>query len=181
MIGIYKITNLLNGQSYIGQSICIENRINQHILSSKKEYAREYNSPIHKSIRKNNIKNFNFEILEECPKEQLDKREIYWINYYDSYLNGYNQTIGGNAFEGNKIPVCGFNIRTGKQEYFYESVAEAEYYHTRGILESITNPTSNRKANNLCWFAFDDIKNKTDDEIKEMVFNRYPLDRKSVV
>ena len=175
MTGIYKITNLLNEQSYTGQSICIENRIKQHILSSKKEYAREYNSPIHKSIRKNGIKNFCFEILEECSKEQLDEREIYWIKYYNSYLNGYNQTIGGNAFEGNKVSVCGFNIITGKQEYSYKSISEAEYYHTRGVFETITNPTSNRKANNLCWFALDDIKDKTEEEIKEMVFDRYPL------
>lgn len=175
MIGIYKITNLLNKQSYIGQSICVESRIKQHILSSEKEYAREYDSPIHKSIRKNGLNNFKFELLEECPKEKLNEREIYWINYYNSYLNGYNQTIGGCAFEDSKIPVCGFDILTGEQKYFYNSIAEAEHNHKRGVLESVTNPILSRKVDDLCWFALKDIEDKNKEEIKKMVFQRYPL------
>jgi len=34
-------------------------------------------------------------VIEECPKEKLDEREIYWIKFYDSYNNGYNLTKGG--------------------------------------------------------------------------------------
>ena len=46
------------------------------------------------------------QLLEECPIEQLNDREIYWINYYDSYNNGYNLTLGGqdsNYFNINKL------------------------------------------------------------------------------
>jgi len=35
--------------------------------------------------------------LEECPKELLDEREIYWIKYYNTFENGYNLTVGGNS------------------------------------------------------------------------------------
>jgi len=31
------------------------------------------------------------------PNNLLDKREKYWIEYYDSYFNGYNSTLGGRA------------------------------------------------------------------------------------
>ena len=43
------------------------------------------------------IENFKCETIEEVPNELLDKREKYWIEYYDTYFNGYNSTLGGRA------------------------------------------------------------------------------------
>ena len=40
--------------------------------------------------------NFSIEKIEET--ENLDEREIYWIQYYDSFNNGYNMTLGGKGF-----------------------------------------------------------------------------------
>lgn len=40
---------------------------------------------------------FTFELLEECPRNQLDEREKYWIEYFDSYTWGYNATSGNNG------------------------------------------------------------------------------------
>ena len=54
-----------------------------------------YNYLLSRAFRKYGIENFSFEILEECSKEDLDDREIYYISKYDSYFNGYNQTTGG--------------------------------------------------------------------------------------
>lgn len=65
-IGIYKITNKINGNSYIGQSIDIENRWYKHEWASKSSKSREYNYSIHKAMRKYGIENFSFEIIEEC-------------------------------------------------------------------------------------------------------------------
>ena len=87
--GIYKITNLINNKSYIGQSIDIYTRWHQH------KYADCKPSTIHKAIRKYGLKNFSFEIIEQCKKEELNEREIFWITYYDTYNQGYNLTIGG--------------------------------------------------------------------------------------
>jgi hypothetical protein len=41
--------------------------------------------------------NFTIEIIEECTEENLDEREIYWIDFYHSYDReyGYNKTKGG--------------------------------------------------------------------------------------
>ena len=102
MIGIYKITNLINNKTYIGQSNCIERRFAQH--KSPYEQNRNSEKPLYKAIKKYGINNFSFDIIEECPEEDLNNRELYWINFYNSLVhnNGYNIRAGG---EGN----CGEN------------------------------------------------------------------------
>lgn len=95
MIGIYKITNLLNDKVYIGQSIDIEKRWEQHknaIKNSEKSWylqARE---------ESNSLNDFSFEIIEECECDELDEKEQYWIEYYNSYENGYNMTSNGKGW-----------------------------------------------------------------------------------
>lgn len=90
MIGIYKITNKTNGRAYVGQSIHIEQRWQEHISQNK-------NSLIHLAIKKYGVKNFTFEVLEECQPEELDIKEQYWIKYYNTYEEGYNLTMGGKS------------------------------------------------------------------------------------
>ena len=92
MIGIYRFVNKINNQSYIGQSIHIEQRYKEH-LNEIKNTRR--NTKWYQAVRKYGIENFNFEILEECKANELNEREIYWISYYDAYKNGYNSTPGG--------------------------------------------------------------------------------------
>lgn len=89
--GIYKITNLVNNLSYIGQAKDIYERYyNHHIY----DYLRlDYD--LYKAMRKDGFDNFIIEVVELCPIEQLDEKEIYWIQYYNTYNNGYNMTKGG--------------------------------------------------------------------------------------
>lgn len=93
--GIYKITNIASSTSYIGQATNIALRIYQHLHSSISENAKDYNYPLHKAIRKYGVDNFVFEVLEECEYFKLNEREQYWITFYDTFKNGYNQTAGG--------------------------------------------------------------------------------------
>lgn len=92
---IYKITNILNGLVYIGQTkYNAINRYNAHMNTYK-------NTRFYNSIHKYGSKNFILEILEDnVPVDKLDEREIYYIALYDSYHNGYNETIGGNGTIG---------------------------------------------------------------------------------
>lgn len=87
MIGIYKITNIINNKCYIGQSVCIEKRWENHkCKNGNKDY------PLYRAFRKYGIDNFVFEVLEECSKDDLSERELFYIKQYDSVNNGYNQT-----------------------------------------------------------------------------------------
>ena len=94
MIGIYKITNLLTGKSYIGQSVNIATRWSQHKSISRSIETLDGNE-LHKDILELGIDNFSFEVIEETTVDKLDEREIYWIAYYDTFYNGYNHTLGG--------------------------------------------------------------------------------------
>lgn len=99
MCGIYKITNLISKKVYIGQSVDINYRFNNHKSESFNPKSNAYNTAIHRAIRKYGIENFSFEVIEECTKELLSEREIYWIAYYNSYGDGYNLTPGGEGVE----------------------------------------------------------------------------------
>ena len=84
MIGIYRITNLTNGKSYVGQSVHIERRWTEHCLPSA-------NSLIAKAIQKYGKEQFTFQVIEECMPEQLDEKEEYYISHYNTVVpNGYN-------------------------------------------------------------------------------------------
>ena len=102
MIGIYKITNNINNKCYIGQSIHIEHRWEEH--KSKYNWERENTKPLYLAFQKYGLENFTFEVIEECEVEQLNIKEQYWINFYNSYEDGYNLTTGGETNYGENHP-----------------------------------------------------------------------------
>lgn len=85
---IYKITNLINNKIYIGLTT-------RTVESRWKEHCRHNSQMIDKAIEEFGKENFSIETIEECEEENLDEREKYWITYYDSFNNGYNNTLGG--------------------------------------------------------------------------------------
>ena len=50
---------------------------------------------ITKAIRKYGFDNFSSEVIEECPEELVNEREVYWISHFDSTNKGYNIAVGG--------------------------------------------------------------------------------------
>lgn len=95
MIGIYKITNKINGNAYIGLSVDIKRRWKTHFQRYKDSSNKEYEKVLYKAFRKYGIENFDFSVIEECSLEELRKKEKYWIAYFDTFHNGYNATEGG--------------------------------------------------------------------------------------
>ncbi len=91
--GIYKITDLTTGKSYIGQSVDIKERFRQHIKSAL-TYGKATNK-LYQTMQKSGIYNFIFEVLEEVPRDKLNEREIYWIEFYKTKDLGLNGTKGG--------------------------------------------------------------------------------------
>lgn len=102
-VGIYKYTNKINGKVYIGQSKILRSRRNQHLSSAFNPNSNEYDSLLHRAMRKYEYENFDYEILENCLVSELDEKEIYWIEQYNSYGEGYNLTRGGNSATYKKI------------------------------------------------------------------------------
>lgn len=92
--GIYKITNQINGKSYVGQAIDIQSRWNSEKSRAFNPSSNEYNRTLSQAFRKYGLNNFIFEIIEECDKSQLNEREIYYISLFNTYFNGYNETTG---------------------------------------------------------------------------------------
>ena len=98
---IYKIINDVNDKVYIGQTIrTIEERFSSHKSASKNPGDKD--CALYRAMRKHGDKNFHiFEIeknvskTKECLLNKLNEREIYWIDFFNSYHCGYNETLGG--------------------------------------------------------------------------------------
>lgn len=102
--GIYKITNLINGLSYIGQAKNINIRWRNHKSDCYNGSDESERNPLYQDIRKYGLENFSFEVIEECKVSELDEKERYWIKYYNTFYAGYNRTEGGqNAPHPNKM------------------------------------------------------------------------------
>ena len=79
---------------YIGQTIKEEKRFKQHINDA---INKKDNNIFHRALRKYGLENFVYCVLEEnVLRENLNMREMDWIEYYDSFYCGYNMTAGGN-------------------------------------------------------------------------------------
>ena len=93
---IYKATNKLNNKSYIGQTIkTLEERQKEHFYMA---FNKNKDTYFYKALRKYGKENFEWEILENnILKEQLNEKEKFWINYYDTFNQGYNLTQGGDS------------------------------------------------------------------------------------
>lgn len=99
MGSIYLITNLKNGKQYVGQTKrSVSERYAEHIqeaLNTKR------NLHLYNSIRKYGVENFRLDILEDnVDEEDLDRLEIYYIGLFDTFHNGYNNTVGGGGVRG---------------------------------------------------------------------------------
>ena len=94
---IYKITNTINGKIYIGKtSSSVEVRWKEHQKDALKKSKQH--RPLYSAIQKYGINNFVIEQIEEVPNDEIAcEREVYWIEYYGSFKNGYNATKGGDG------------------------------------------------------------------------------------
>jgi len=92
---VYRITNVVTKESYIGLTSDFGKRISQHIRESR--LNRSCNRKLYKSMAEYGIENFCWWVIEETEDES---REKYWIDEYDSWNNGLNGTIDG---KGNRF------------------------------------------------------------------------------
>lgn len=91
--GIYKITRLKTGETYIGKSTNVKDRWQQHCKTVFGAGTIAH-SILHTTMQKDGLQNFTFELIEEVPKDKLTEREKYWINFYGSKEYGLNERNG---------------------------------------------------------------------------------------
>jgi hypothetical protein len=153
---IYKIYNDINDKIYIGQTIrTVEERWREHLRDSE-----VFDYCLYKAIRKHEKYNFHIKCVEKLQhinkadlNKNLDRQEMYWINFYNSYKNGYNETIGGQNNAPNKFSereVIEYDMDCN-QLYIYPSITCASdatgfsrSYITSCCLKTKVNRVQNR-------------------------------------
>jgi chromosome segregation ATPase len=91
--GIYKITHIDSGISYVGQARDIKERWVTHIKCSL-GIDTPVTSQLYAFTREKGIDNFTFEILEKCSANELNEKEKFYIDLYQTYDYGLNKTRG---------------------------------------------------------------------------------------
>lgn len=91
---IYKVTNKINNKIYIGQTTkTIEKRWKRHCDDA---LSGRLKTKFALAIKKYGVESFEIEKIDTAKtKNELNKKEIYWISFYNSVHNGYNSTDGG--------------------------------------------------------------------------------------
>ncbi len=92
-MGIYKITNLQTDQCYIGQAVDVYKRWNQHCKAGL-GIDTPVGNKLYKAIQEYGLENFAFELIIQCSQEELNEKERYFIELYQSDLYGYNGQAG---------------------------------------------------------------------------------------
>lgn len=166
---IYKITNNVNGKVYIGQTIgTAKARFHRHIQDA---ISGRLKTHFANAIRKYSPESFSIEVIDIAEtQEELTQKEHYWINYFNSVKDGYNETdsilkCGGNTYlsktekemelikdkiRGTKIggknpmsrKVKCRNEKTGEEHHF-ESFAECQKFFNHSNHNFITRKCRN--------------------------------------
>lgn len=134
---------------YVGQTCNISERRKQHEKDEPFNSLRtEYNYPLSRAIRKYGVEAFQFEILEkDLSLEEANIREDYWIEYYNTVADGYNQQRGGNnrtKLTDSQIEEIRYKIANTKKSY---SEICVEYGCSGGFLTAINKGESYPSSN----------------------------------
>ena len=86
--GVYKITNAITGDFYIGSSKDVKRRWNEHKRPSK--WKKCPNNPMYLDMKEFGVDKFVFEILAEVEADKLKEKEQEFIEKYNPKYNNYN-------------------------------------------------------------------------------------------
>lgn len=150
---IYKITNIVNGKIYIGQSNNPKNRFHQHMTKNSSSKS------ISEDVDKYGIEAFTLEIIEDN-LEDFQKSEAFWIKKYkDEKYELYNKTKGGEE----PPTMYGFDNKftlytEEQQKEVIDLLLNTNYNYTQ--IGKITNTSR-------------DFVKRTNDGIRSTIYNKY--------
>ena len=136
IIGIYKITNTVTGDFYIGSSKDVKKRWREHKCPSS--WKRFPNNQLYKDMQKYGLDKFEFQVIEEVEPDSLKVAE-------QQFIETLKPTYNSNRANGWDIE----RYKEYKKEYMKEYMKEYN--------KSDKRKESNRKANNkyysqLCFY-----------------------------
>lgn len=130
---IYKYTSP-TGKCYIGQTQFPRRRQGEHRKAAKQGKPGKF----YNAIRKYGWDSFDYEVLftvfeddSKIKQTILDEKEMYYIEKYDSFKNGYNMTIGGNSYSGENHPSFGTHLTEEHKEKLKNSVSKEVSQYTK--------------------------------------------------
>ena len=169
---IYKATNIINQKIYIGQTTTsLNERIYFHIYRAEHSLEITHTHFIN-AIRKYGKDAFIWEKIDEAnTREELDQKEIYWIQYYDSVNKGYNIQAGGQSFDTEKFATaCGskpFYAYKANGEFIGEFINRKAFGRKYGVADTHIADVLNHKYNSCNGYIFIDKEEFTEDLLKE--------------
>lgn len=99
--GVYCILNLVNWKVYVGGAYkSFEQRKSLHFRDLR--YNCHDNTHLQRAYNKYGAENFEFIILEQCPREECEERETFWIAKLQATDEefGYNKSPRGGSNAG---------------------------------------------------------------------------------
>ena len=91
--GIYKITNQITDECYIGQAVDVYKRWCEHCKCGLGIDTPPGNK-LYKAMQEYGLDNFTFELIEECDQSELNEKEKYFIDLYQANIFSYNGNKG---------------------------------------------------------------------------------------
>lgn len=161
-IGIYCIENLANNKKYIGKSLNLDKRLTQHKSHLKRNLHA--NKHLQNAWNIYGYSTFRFFILEECERELLSEKEVYYIKLFETKKFGYNMTDGGDGTIGLSVTK---EVRQKLSNYFKENPSrkKGEYSHSIDTKIKISNSLKGRKITEEAKQKMKEtIKNRTEEE-----------------
>ena len=93
---IYCYHCIPTGKKYIGQTTNEKHRKSSHICKAKTDCEFLF----YRAVRKHGWENFIYGVIDIFEEDLLNEKEVYYIDYYDTFNNGYNTTLGGGGNRG---------------------------------------------------------------------------------
>lgn len=145
--GIYSIENVVNHKKYIGQSINIKSRWCKHKVDLNN--GSHDNDYLQKSWNKYGENNFEFEILEECSEEELNEKERYYIDLYNTMNRDYGYNLKSGGQDKNYVTEYVKNKISESNKKYYEEHPEARIKSSISAYKQWSNPEIKAKISGV--------------------------------
>jgi group I intron endonuclease len=167
MIGVYTITNRINGDMYVGSSNNVDKRMYTHEITLRNN--KHYNTKLQNAVNKYDLSNFEFKLLDECELDHQFATESYWYNMLNPSYNLVDvNPKGGRSWSVKerenqvvksikriRVLCSPINATDPRECYLFESLSQAaltlfgeggQNYFTKGIKDVLIGKRSQFKG-----------------------------------